>query len=311
MNAVIRVLAVAGVASAIAPAAAQAKDFSAWAPAVNAEQILGTSPDLNTTALDGCPMQSPDGLSLYMASTRPRFAGDARTDLDIWVASRESTDAPWGAPENLGEPVNSLADDFCPTPVRGGGLFFVSRKVVPGATCGMGDIYFTRLNRVHGWRAPTHLDCGADGGPNSALDEQGPSYFEAGGEFLYFSSGPDIYASKRRPDGTFGSAEAVTQLNTAASDIQPNVRKDGLEVVFASNRNAPAGQDIWSSTRPSVDDPWSVPVNLGSAVNTAANETRPSFSWDATTLYFGRAPGPEGMSDIFVTTRAGVSQRER
>jgi hypothetical protein len=38
-------------------------------------------------------------------------------------------------------------------------------------------------------------------------------------------------------------------------------------------------------------------------VNTAAAETRPSLSWDARTLYFGRAPGPEGQSDIYVTNR--------
>ena len=37
--------------------------------------------------------------------------------LDIWMASRASTTAPWGAPQNVGEPINSAADDFCPTPV--------------------------------------------------------------------------------------------------------------------------------------------------------------------------------------------------
>jgi hypothetical protein len=41
-------------------------------------------------------------------------------------------------------------------------------------------------------------------------------------------------------------------------------------------------------------------VNAGPAVNTPVNETRGSFSRDGLTLYFGRAPGPEGGSDIFV-----------
>jgi hypothetical protein len=44
-------------------------------------------------------------------------------------------------------------------------------------------------------------------------------------------------------------------------------------------------------------------MNLGGAVNTAAAETRPSLSRDAQRLYFGRAPGPEGMNDIYVATR--------
>jgi len=279
-------------------------DFSPWAQAINAEAVPGTSGELNTGAQDGCPIQSPDGLSLYMASTRPSSATDTTPDLDIWVASRPTRDAPWEAPVNLGAPVNSpTSDEFCPTPIRGEGLFFVSRRVVPGVTCGMGDIYFTRENPARGWEEPEHLDCAADGGPNSALDEQGPSYVRAGAASLYFSSGPDIYVSRKGADGGFGPAHAVSVLNTPAVDIQPNVRKDGREIVFASNRNPANGQDIWISTRDEVSNPWSAPVNIGPAVNTSEqNETRPSLSWDGTTLYFGRAPFGS-VADIFVTTR--------
>ena len=284
-------------------AAAAGMPFSEWSTAQKIDEIGGNSELLNTSFADGCPIQSPDGLSLYMASNRPRFEGDTRTDLDIWVAHREGADAPWGAPQNLGEPVNSTADDFCPTPVRGNGLFFVSREE-PGS-CGIGDsdIYFTRFNR-DGWSEPEHLGCGPDG-PNSALDEQGPSYVEADGrKLLYFSSGPDIYVSEQSEDGSFGPASPVAELNSAFSDIQPNVRKDGLEVVFASNRRAGTDQDVYVATRETADDPFSAPVSVGDAVNTTtASETRPSLSWDGTQLLFGRAPGPEGMTDIYVSTR--------
>ena len=296
-----RVLAVLAFSAVAASAAYAMPNFSSWAPAINAEQVPGTSSELNTTSLDGCPIQSPDGLSLYMASNRPRFAGDTRTDLDIWVAHRESRSAPWGAPENVGTPINSTANDFCPTPVRGGGLFFVSNRAIDGA-CGGSDIYFARHNPAHRWSDPLHLACTSDGGPNSALDEMGPSYVNAGGPSLYFSSGPDIYVSERLRHDSFGPARPVEELNSAAADIQPNVRRDGREIVFASNRLA-GDQDLWVSTRQNVNDPWAAPITLGSAVNTAANETRPALSWDGTTLYFGRAPGPEGSSDIFVTTR--------
>lgn len=98
--------------------------------------------------------------------------------------------APWGAPQNLGEPVNSAADDFCPTPVGKKGLFFVSREPLPGA-CGQGDIYFTHLRSPGVWAEPDRLLC-APAGPNSALDEQGPSWVDVGGNLrgkkvLYFS----------------------------------------------------------------------------------------------------------------------------
>jgi hypothetical protein len=289
-------LAVAGMASAA--------HFSGWASAQKIDEVNGNNSELNTPFLDGCPIQSPDGLSLYMASNRPGGNGL----LDIWVARRETTDAGFGAPENMPAPINSAADDFCPTPVRGRGLFFVSRRVT-GESCGLGDIYFTRYNPVHGWSEPVHLAC-APAGANSALDEQGPSFVEdAETALLYFSRSSasvpgDIYVSESLGETTFGPASPVVELNGSANDIQPNVRKDGLEVVFSSNRSGTAGgQDIWTSWRSSVDEPWSEPVNVGAGVNSAAGETRPSLSWNAQQLLFGRAPGPEGMSDIYVATR--------
>jgi hypothetical protein len=100
----------------------------------------------------------------------------------------------------------------------------------------------------------------------------------------------------------------VAELNdAAANDIQPNVRKDGREVVLSSNRLGTLGsQDVWVATRARLGDPWSSPVNLGSAVNTGASETRPSLSWDALTLLFGRTPGPEGSGDIYVSSRTAL-----
>jgi len=275
--------------------------YGPWGAPAKIDTINGNHADLNTASVDGCPIQSPDGLSLYMASNRPRYGADPRTDLDIWVAHRDSPDAPYGAPMNLGESINSTADDFCPTPVQGKGLFFVSAR--PGG-CGAGDLYFARLNPSHGWTTPANLGCQSNGGPNGAGGEAGPSYFEAGGQaYLYFSSGPDIVVSTRQPNGSFGPAVAVASLNTGSNDLRPNVRKDGLEIVFDSDRAGGAGGfDIYTATRASVNDPWSSVTNVA-AVNTSASETRASFSWDARSLVLGRNPGGEGATDIFVTTR--------
>ena len=294
------------IVSLVSAATAEASQFSDWAPAQKIDEIAANSTELNTPSLDGCPIQAPDGLSLYMASNRPGGHGG----LDIWVARRATTDAPFGAPENLGEPINSVSDDFCPTPVHGNGLFFVSRRTTT-ESCGLGDIYFSRLNPLHGWAIPSHLACAPEG-PNSGLDEQGPSHVEVDDRaLLYFSRSSatvpgDIYVSEKSADGSYGPAAPVAELNSVANDIQPNVRKDGLEVVFSSNNAYPGaqgGQDVYVAMRASADDPWSAPVNLGTAVNTPAGETRPALSWDAQTLLFGRAPGPEGMSDIYVATR--------
>ncbi len=267
--------------------------------------------NVNTTALEGCSMQSPDGLSLYFASNRDGFQGVSR-NLDIWVAHRASTADAWGQPENLGDTINSGANEFCPTPVRGKGLYFISARTDGYGTGshGAGDIYFARLNPAHGWTDPVNLGSGV----NSAVTEAGPSYFEADGHgYLYFSSGgvantSEIYVSEQAPDGSFGLRTAVAELNSSAfDDFRPNVRKNGLEVVFDSNRDGFQGGsrnlDIWTATRASVADAWSAPTNLGAVVNTAAAELRASFSWDGSTLYFGRNPGAVGSMDLYFTTR--------
>jgi len=145
---------------------------AAWSTADKIDTVSGNSSELNTPAQDGCPIQSPDGLSLYIASNRPGGKGG----LDIWVARRATPAAPWGDPQNIGEPVNSAADDFCPTPVGKNGLFFVSREALPGA-CGQGDIYYTFRNKAGTWMEPDRLLC-APAGPNSELDEQGPSWVD-------------------------------------------------------------------------------------------------------------------------------------
>ena len=310
---------VAGAVSAAALGASAATHFSAWGSAALVDPVDAVG--VNTPAQDGCPIQSPDGLSLYIASNRPGGAGG----LDLWVAHRASTEEPWGEPVNLndaaGTDINTSADEFCPTPIRGGGLFFVRRP----SACGLGDIYFTRFNSEHGWSEPERLACAPDG-PNTALDETGPAYVTGGGGArLYFSSSRaaaqgglvpgDIFVSRMGAGGTFGPADLVAELSDpAANDIQPNVRKGGREVVFSSNRAGGRGaQDIWVATRANGGSGWSQPVNLVNAgdasqqVNTSASETRPSLSWHGDTLYFGRAPAAGGPSDVYLTTREKTS----
>ena len=290
-----------------------AKHFGPWSAPVNAESIPGTSSELNTTSNDGYPILSPDGLSLYIVSDREGYTGGA-LNLDIWVARRASTDDAWGAPENLGLPVNSSANDWSPTPVPGNGLFFVSSGRT--GNCGsLDDIYFTRF-RNGAWEEPQNLGCHI----NSTASEAGPSYFEDedGHAILYFSSFRDGGFAPGSTDSDiyfsvdFGPAQLAPRLNTASNDVRPNVRKDGREIVFDSNREGCVGcvgetrdMDIWTSSRETTADDWSTPTNLGPVINTVRNEARATLSRDGLTMYFGsNRVGAEGLStDIYVTSR--------
>lgn len=284
------------IGAASAGVAAAVRTFGEWSAPVSAQQ--GSDPELNTASNDGCPILSPDGRSLYIASNRPGGLGGQ----DIWVAYRRSTRQGWGPPVNLGAPVNSAADDFCPTPVRGKRLFFVSRRDEPN-----GDIYVADM-RGRRWEQPVRL------GPevNSPAQEWSPAYFkdDAGRDVLYFSStrpggpgGQDIWYSV-----DYGPAQlAPGALNTPFDDSRPNVRSDGREIVFDSTRPGTlGGPDLYSAARGSTAEPWPAATHLA-ALSSPAADTRASLSWDGSLLLLGSArDGGEGQADVYVSSRERV-----
>jgi hypothetical protein len=323
--------------------ALRADGVSPWSPAIRVEDIPGTNPKFNYSGLDGCPFIAADDRTFYMASDRPGGLGG----IDIWVVTRPHRNAPWGEPVNVGAPINTEYNDFCPTLASDLRTFYFASNR-PGG-CGADDLYVTRRNPVGRHRdeddddasraggrnpniqweyaAPTNLGCAV----NSPASEHGPSpVYEPGtGLVLYFSSfraggfapdlvgavagDADLYRSVWR-NGAFGQAELVPGVNTEFADGQPNIRRDAKELFFYSNRTGTlGGNDLYSASRHRVRDAWSTPVNLGPSVNSASSETRPSLSRDGLTLYFGSdRPGPtaEGGADHYLTTRSWRRDRD-
>ena len=180
--------------------------------------------------------------------------------------------------------------EFCPTPLPGNQLLFVSNRANNcGGTGSNDDISYTRLDPSTGrWTEPQPLSCEI----NSGGEEFSPSLVEAEGRtILYFSSNRDtgianrhkIYSSELQADGTWTLAQPVLELNSdlAHSDARPNVRKDGLEIVFDSNSGG-AGPRIYAATRSSVFDTWSQPILLDGSVNVGTSQTRATLSRDGT-----------------------------
>ena len=165
--------------------------------------------------------------------------------------------------------------------------------------CGGTDIYVSRYNPGSDkWSEPRNLGCAPEG-PNTEGFELSPSLVEtAAGTLLFFStgagigSGQDLYESRMLADGSFSPGMPLVELNTPGdiNDRQPNVGRTGLEIVFASNRDADGIGDIWTASRNSVFEAWSAPVNLSDTVpfsTAGSGESRPSFSWDGKRLYYG------------------------
>ncbi|QNP45238.1 PD40 domain-containing protein [Sphingomonas sediminicola] len=282
---------------ALTATAVAAKSFGDWGAPVNAESLPGSSSSLNTPSNDGCPILNPYDGSLYMASNRPGGYGG----LDIWIAPRSGEG--WGTPVNAGPAINSAADEFCPTPSRGNRFFFVRRLSATNT-----DIFVSKDLPNKGFQAPQRLPTGSDS-INSPYEEWSPSWFETpdGREVLYFSS-TRVGAPRQQVyySVDYGPAQlAQGGVNSSASDARPNVRHDGLEIVWDSTRTGTlGGPDIWTATRSSVDQPWGTGIHLENGISSAGNDTRASLSWDGTRLMFGSTrAGVEGSADIFTSTR--------
>jgi hypothetical protein len=282
-------------------------NYSAWSAPVN------VGAPVNSSSNDQSPTLSKDGLALYFNSDRTGGLGG----FDILVSRRACADpsCPWGQPANLGPLINTSGNEGGAELSNDGHLlFFQSSK--PGGL-GETDIYVSRRANPKddlGWGPAMNL------GPdvNTPGFDVAPFYqqnVEGGPTNLYFHSGADnnlladIYSVAVNRDGEpLAPAVRVDELSfPGRPDGFPSVRTDGKEAFFNSGRpvNGVNVNDLWTSTRQNVHDPWSPPENLGSPVNTQFAEFQPDLSFDARTLHFiaGAPRGGLGGFDIWMSTR--------
>ncbi len=243
-------------------------------------------PPVNGPAWD-CPGSlSADGLKLYFHSWRTGGFG-AR---DLYIAQRAGKNDPWGEPENLGDDINTDANDYeADISEDELTLLFVSDR--PGGS-GRDDIWMTkRVSIDDPWGPPVNL------GPtiNSSASDMDPST-TADGLTLYFSSRRtggmgtcNIWVSNRATsDDPWGKPVSLGEpVNSSGFNSCPDVSADGLALFFLSMRWGGLGQaDLFVSTRPSIHEPWGPAVNLGPNINTHQVEEYPKISLDGTVFMF-------------------------
>ncbi len=284
----------------VGPSPTATQRFSDWSVPVN----LG--PVVNSPAGDATPAISKDGLSLYFNSNRPGGAGAG----DLLVSQWDSLTDSWGSAVNLGTTVNTAGIEASPALSRDGHLlFFHSNR---GGNMDIWVSYRTHTHDDFAWGPAVN----AGPGVNSVFEESMGGFLEGddtGVPQIFFASnrpfgvgGFDLYTSTVLADGTFGPATLVWELSSAAAEPGLMLSFTGLEAFFYSGRpGGSGGQDLWSSTRETVFDLWSSPVNLGPLVNSAVIDQRPYLASDRQTLFFGSdRPGGLGALDLYVTTRA-------
>src|SRR5437867_12025499 len=76
-------------------------------------------------------------------------------------------------------------------------------------------------------------------------------------------------------------------VNSTSDDQHMTISKDGLTLIFSSNRpGGSGGQDLWFTERASRDECWGDPVNLGNVVNSAVQDLAPNLTTDGQWLHF-------------------------
>jgi hypothetical protein len=93
--------------------------------------------------------------------------------------------------------------------------------------------------------------------------------------------------------------------NSGYLDSCVTISKNGLTLIFSSNRQSPgtADRDLYVSKRASIDAGWGEPLPLAT-LNTTAWESCPALSPDEYELYFtSDRPGSCGGADIWVAHR--------
>jgi WD40-like Beta Propeller Repeat len=290
-------------ASGTSESASEVREFGPWSAPIN------VGPPLNTQYNDMYAVLTADGLTVYFTSDRPGTVGGN----DLWVSRRESTEAPWGEPENLAI-LNTTSDDSLPVlSTSENFMYFHSDR--PGG-CGAGDLWRSQRNPVSGeWTAPVNMGCVV----NTTATETAPSFYandDLGLTTIYFGSNRpggigdfDIYETTSTNEdlesAVFGPGVLVPELSSLGRDTRTFVRRDGREIFITSNRTGGVGGlDIWVATREDSSDRWSTPVNPGPPLNSAADDGSPALSRDGRTLYFfSTRPGGFGGRDIWFTTR--------
>lgn len=268
---------------------------------------------LNGPAADCCPNLSADGLTLYFSSGRPGGLGD----YDIWSSTRPGVDVEWGAPVNMGAPINSIYYDAYPC-ISGDGLtlyfsehwaFNEQVGARPPANSGGPwdtDVWMSvRASPSAAWGPAVS----AGSPPNSQSGEISGTVSRDGLTLVFATMRKDglgytdLYlcsrATVQEPWGP--EANCGPNVNSQSIESGPCLSSDGLTLFFESCRdNAPFVWDLYMTTRKSRTDPWAPAVKLSASINTSASEWNPALSPDGKTLYLASdRAGGYGQDDLY------------
>ncbi len=111
-----------------------------------------------------------------------------------------------------------------------------------------------------------------------------------------------IYHSRLTPNGGWEKSKELSFCQLSINYLHPAISKDGKTLYFASNRKGgEGGMDIFVSEK--HGDNWSIPVNLGSKINTPDHEAFPFIHPSGKLFFSSKGHNGLGGFDIFVSEK--------
>jgi len=223
----------------------------------------------------------------------------------VGVANADFT---FGEPTNLGAPVNSEDRDFGPS-ISADGLSLYFDSTRPGGF-GNKDLWVTmRATTEDPWGEPVNLGSTVNG----AYADCVPSITGDGLSLFFHCDRPDGFGKRdiwltTRPtiNDTWGEPVNLgPPINTSYRESGVCISADGLTLYFVSDLPGGYGYgDIWVAMRPTTDDDWDEPINLGPTINTSISDLATSISADDLILFLGSSrSGGAGGNDIWMSKR--------
>lgn len=200
--------------------------------------------------------------------------------VDVWV-------------ENLGPGVNTSAPEYVPVVTANNKvLYFTSRRDDSTARVKdpngqyFEDIYHSE-NTANGWTTAANI-----GQPVNSETHDATVSISADGKTMIFYrtnrnlTGGDLYLTTRKKNTWTEPEKLPGQINSEYQEACASLSPDGQTLIFSSNRpGGYGGKDLYR-VRKLPNGDWSLPRNLGPAINTPYDEDAPHFDIDGRTLYF-------------------------
>ncbi|MFM9950984.1 MAG: OmpA family protein [Saprospiraceae bacterium] len=162
--------------------------FSEWRNGAWTEPKNMGAP-INTGAWESQPSLSADGRTVYFASERAGGKGGR----DLWISQRQKSGR-WGDPVNLGDSLNTTANEASPFIHPDGQTLYFMSDGHPGM--GGYDLFFSRKTAAGTWSKPKNL-----GYPINTMANEGALVVSLDGQTAYFSGdktdgagGVDLYS---------------------------------------------------------------------------------------------------------------------